>query len=56
MPAKAESTEFPEEAEALTAKAQQLTTRHNIDAALSDAEQGTRQVPGVCGSVWTRRT
>ncbi len=32
--AKAESTEFDEEAEALTAKAQELMTRHSIDAAL----------------------
>lgn len=44
--AKAESTEFPEEAEALTAKAQQLMARHSIDAALLDAERDTRQVPG----------
>ncbi|MFI9269302.1 DUF2786 domain-containing protein [Kitasatospora sp. NPDC052896] len=32
--AKAESTEFPEEAEALTAKAQQLMAQHSIDEAL----------------------
>ncbi|MCF6734801.1 DUF2786 domain-containing protein [Blastococcus sp. KM273129] len=32
--AKAESTAFPEEAEALTAKAQELMTRHAVDAAL----------------------
>ena len=32
--AKAESSEFPDEAEALTAKAQELMTRHAIDAAL----------------------
>ena len=32
--AKAESTEFPEEAEALTAKAQELMARHSIDEAL----------------------
>ncbi|WP_406000229.1 DUF2786 domain-containing protein [Streptomyces sp. NBC_00829] len=44
--AKAESTEFPEEAEALTAKAQQLMAQHSINAALLDAEQDTRQVPG----------
>ena len=31
---KAESTEFPEEAEALTGKAQELMTRHAVDAAL----------------------
>lgn len=32
--AKAESTEFPEEAEALVAKAQELMTRHSIDEAM----------------------
>ncbi|CAA9241355.1 MAG: FIG01122031: hypothetical protein [uncultured Blastococcus sp.] len=47
--AKAESTEFAEEAEALTAKAQELMTRHAVDAALLDA--GRR--PG--GDVGTRR-
>lgn len=35
--AKAESTDFPDEAESLTAKAQELMTRHAIDAALLDA-------------------
>jgi hypothetical protein len=35
--AKAESSEFPEEAEALTAKAQELMTRYAVDAALLDA-------------------
>ena len=48
--AKAESTEYAEEAEALTAKAQELMTRHAVDAALLDAgrtsggEVGTRRV------------
>lgn len=32
--AKAESTEYPDEAEALTAKAQELMTRHAVDVAL----------------------
>jgi hypothetical protein len=47
--AKAESTEFAEEAEALTAKAQELMTRHAVDAALLD--------PGLRsgGGVGTRR-
>jgi hypothetical protein len=35
--AKAESSEFPDEAEALTAKAQELMTRHAIDAAVLGA-------------------
>jgi cellobiose-specific phosphotransferase system component IIA len=40
--AKAESTDFPDEAEALTAKAQELMTRHAVDAALlgADASSG----------------
>ncbi|GAA2412921.1 DUF2786 domain-containing protein [Actinomadura vinacea] len=38
--AKAESTEFPEEAEALSARAQELMARHSIDHALLDAETG----------------
>ncbi|MGY1623663.1 DUF2786 domain-containing protein [Geodermatophilus sp. SYSU D00965] len=50
--AKAESTEFPEEAEALTAKAQELMARHAVDAALLDSGRpgparavvGTRRV------------
>jgi hypothetical protein len=35
--AKAESTDFPEEAEAFTAKAQELIARHAIDQAMLDA-------------------
>jgi hypothetical protein len=42
--AKAESTEFPDEAEALTAKAQELITRHAIDDALLAAD-ATSAVP-----------
>jgi Protein of unknown function (DUF2786) len=38
--AKAEATDFPAEAEALTAKAQDLMTRHAIDEALVHAEAG----------------
>ncbi|WP_433231919.1 DUF2786 domain-containing protein [Actinomadura formosensis] len=38
--AKAESTEFPEEAEALSARAQELMARHSIDQALLDAQAG----------------
>ncbi|MBN2623794.1 MAG: DUF2786 domain-containing protein, partial [Acidimicrobiales bacterium] len=44
--AKAESTSFPDEAEALTAKAQQLMTRHAIDRAHLDARQGEHPVVG----------
>jgi hypothetical protein len=42
---KAESTEFPEEAEALTAKAQQLMAEHSISEALLAARGGSRDVP-----------
>jgi hypothetical protein len=38
--AKAEATDFPAEAEALTAKAQDLMTRHAIDEALVHAQAG----------------
>ena len=45
---KAESTTFPDEADAFTAKAQQLMARHAIDAALVAAHGGGggRDVPG----------
>lgn len=49
--AKAESTDFPEEAEALSAKAQDLMTRHAVDAAVLDAEHGT----SVTSQVGARR-
>ncbi|MEV4611728.1 DUF2786 domain-containing protein [Kitasatospora sp. NPDC049258] len=45
--AKAESTEYPEEAEALTAKAQQLMAQHSIDAALLAAGAPDRDAPGA---------
>ncbi|GLZ14539.1 hypothetical protein Acsp04_47740 [Actinomadura sp. NBRC 104425] len=40
LPAKAESTEFSEEAEALSARAQELMARHSIDRALLGARAG----------------
>jgi hypothetical protein len=46
--AKAESTGFAEEAEALTAKAQQLMARHSIDEALLAAREGSRDKPVGC--------
>ncbi|MGK5171106.1 DUF2786 domain-containing protein [Geodermatophilus sp. CPCC 205761] len=49
--AKAESSDFPDEAGALTAKAQQLMTRHAVDAALLDAEAG----PSAGAGIGTRR-
>ncbi|MER5806829.1 DUF2786 domain-containing protein [Streptomyces sp. NPDC002033] len=47
--AKAEATTFPEEAEALSAKAQELMARHTVDEALLAARGGGRgQLPGAC--------
>jgi hypothetical protein len=43
--AKAESTEFPEEAEALSARAQELMAKHSIDHALLAAQSGNRDKP-----------
>ncbi|MGK4581337.1 DUF2786 domain-containing protein [Kitasatospora sp. HPMI-4] len=45
--AKAESTEYPEEAEALTAKAQQLMAQHSIDEALLAAARPAEDVPAA---------
>ncbi|MFJ4185747.1 DUF2786 domain-containing protein [Kitasatospora sp. NPDC089509] len=45
--AKAESTEYPEEAEALTAKAQQLMAQHSIDEALLAAATADRDTPAA---------
>jgi Protein of unknown function (DUF2786) len=45
--AKAESTTFPEEAEAYTAKAQELMARHSIDYALLVSRSGARDEPAV---------
>jgi hypothetical protein len=44
--AKAESTEFAEEAEALSARAQELMAKYSIDHALLAAESGHEQTPG----------
>lgn len=46
--AKAEATTFPEEAEALSAKAQELMARHTVDEALLAVRTGTKQIPGAC--------
>jgi Protein of unknown function (DUF2786) len=43
--AKAESTEFPEEAEALSARAQELMAKYSIDHALLAAETGRKDAP-----------
>jgi len=44
--AKAESTEFTEEAEALSARAQELMAKYSIDHALLAAESGREEEPG----------
>ncbi|MCW8383417.1 DUF2786 domain-containing protein [Streptomyces justiciae] len=46
--AKAEATGYPDEAEALTAKAQELMARHSVDEALLDAQAPTHDTPGAC--------
>ncbi|MEU6348262.1 DUF2786 domain-containing protein [Streptomyces sp. NPDC047072] len=46
--AKAEATGYPEEAEALTAKAQELMARHSVDEALLDARAPAPDAPGAC--------
>jgi hypothetical protein len=52
--AKAESSGFPDEAEALTAKAQELMARHSLDLALLEAPGPDGDRPAA-GSVGTRR-
>ncbi|SFB45423.1 Protein of unknown function [Amycolatopsis marina] len=48
--AKAESTQFPEEAEMLSAKAQELMSRYSVERALVD-DQGSGAAAGARGSV-----
>jgi len=45
--AKAESTTFTHEADALTAKAQELIARHSIDEAMARSSAGKRVAPGA---------
>ncbi|MFE2041587.1 DUF2786 domain-containing protein [Streptomyces sp. NPDC059477] len=45
--AKAEATGFPEEAEALSAKAQELMARHSVDAALLASRAPAPDAPGA---------
>ncbi|MEV7286854.1 DUF2786 domain-containing protein [Streptomyces sp. NPDC093252] len=46
--AKAEATGFPDEAEALTAKAQELMARYSVDEALLAARAPAPDAPGAC--------
>ncbi|MFA3877619.1 DUF2786 domain-containing protein [Streptomyces sp. MMCC 100] len=46
--AKAEATGYPEEAEALSAKAQELMARHSVDEALLESGAPSPDAPGAC--------
>ncbi|AQS68379.1 DUF2786 domain-containing protein [Streptomyces pactum] len=46
--AKAEATGYPEEAEALSAKAQELMARHSVDEAVLSAHAPSPDAPGAC--------
>ncbi|MCX3061169.1 DUF2786 domain-containing protein [Streptomyces beihaiensis] len=46
--AKAEATGYPPEAEALTAKAQELMARHSVDEALLAARTHAKEAPAAC--------
>jgi hypothetical protein len=50
--AKAESTSFPEEAEALSAKAQELMARHALERAMVDATAGTAPTAAAVRRLW----
>lgn len=49
--AKAEATKFPEEAEALSAKAQELMSRYSLHHAIRDHEQG-RAAEAIARRIW----
>jgi len=49
---KAESTGFPDEAEALTAKAQELLARYSIDRAMVDGSDHARRSGAAVRRVW----
>lgn len=50
--AKAESTDFPEEAEALSTKAQELMSRHALERAIVDAAGGDDPEPATARRLW----
>jgi hypothetical protein len=52
--AKAEATEFPEEAEALSAKAQELMTRYSLHQAVADHDRG-RALAATARRIWIDR-
>lgn len=49
--AKAEGTDFPEEAEALSAKAQELMTRHSLERLVAEAASDDRE-PATARRLW----
>ena len=50
--AKAESTTFPDEAEALSAKAQELVTRYALQRVVAQSEDGSGPRPGSARRMW----
>jgi Protein of unknown function (DUF2786) len=50
--AKAESTTFPEEAEALSAKAQELMSRYSLERIVVEAEPGSDPQPASARRLW----
>lgn len=50
--AKAESTDFPEEAEALSSKAQEMMSKYSLDRALLDAEAGDQTNGPLGRRIW----
>lgn len=50
--AKAEATEYAEEAEALSAKAQELVTRHALERLLADADAGRPDEAPIARRLW----
>ncbi|HEY2764276.1 MAG TPA: DUF2786 domain-containing protein [Pseudonocardiaceae bacterium] len=50
--AKAESTTFPEEAEALSAKAQELMSRYSLERIVVEAEPGSDPQPAAARRLW----
>ncbi|MGH3898287.1 MAG: DUF2786 domain-containing protein [Pseudonocardiaceae bacterium] len=50
--AKAESTTFPEEAEALSAKAQELMSRYSLERIVVEAEPGSDPHPAAARRLW----
>ncbi len=50
--AKAESTTFPEEAEALSAKAQELMSRYSLERIVVETDAGSDPQPGAARRLW----